>query len=179
MLICGAQAIELGRQATASAEDTVFAFSSDDEAGGNEFGADADSDVALRREADIEHRRALQQRIDELEGSNLAALKKITEAKEELEWYDEALQDEDDAEERAELESKAQEARAALTAAKLEAGNVAARLNALRDEAATAEATAAVASVDADAEGEGEGRARAKVRPRSAMQAVRAATEWS
>merc|ERR1711959_847762 len=53
--------------------------------------------------------------IDELESTNLAALRKVREA-----------------EEKAELERKAEEARTKLTAAKLEAGNVTAKITALR-----------------------------------------------
>ena len=90
------QAIELGPQVDDDkAADQVFAFSSDDETGDSPVAfsnAETDGDAALRREAEMQHRRALEERIDELEGSNLAALKKITEAKEEIEWYDEALQ---------------------------------------------------------------------------------------
>merc|ERR1712196_391886 len=76
-------------------------------------------------------------------------LRKVREAEEEAEWYDEALQDEDEEEEKAELERKAEEARTKLTAAKLEAGNVTAKLTALRahmDDKTSAAAAASTAA---------------------------------
>jgi len=148
------KAVELGPRAgvaTGSSEnDNVYAFSSDDEEtdANTKPPAATEEEVAMFLEADADHRRALQERIDELESTNLAALRKVREAEEEAEWYDEALQDEDEEEEKAELERKAEEARTKLTAAKLEAGNVTAKITALRahmDDKTSAAAAASTA----------------------------------
>ena len=72
----------------------MYAFSSDDEEtdANTKPPAATEEEVAMFLEADADHRRALQERIDELESTNLAALRKVREAEEEAEWYDEALQ---------------------------------------------------------------------------------------
>merc|ERR1711871_1368559 len=132
------KAVELGPRENvtnrSSEVDNVYTFSSDEEEASaiNDVPAATEEEMAMFLEAHADHRQALQERIDELESTNLAALRKVREAEEEAEWYDEALQDEDEEEEKAELERKAEEARTKLTAAKLEAGNVTAKLTALR-----------------------------------------------
>ena len=94
---CG-KAVELGPRENvtnrSSEVDNVYTFSSDEEEAGavNDVPAATEEEMAMFLEADVNHRQALQERIDELESTNLAALRKVREAEEEAEWYDEALQ---------------------------------------------------------------------------------------
>ena len=94
---CG-KAVELGPRENvtnrSSEVDNVYTFSSDEEEASaiNDVPAATEEEMAMFLEADADHRQALQERIDELESTNLAALRKVREAEEEAEWYDEALQ---------------------------------------------------------------------------------------
>ena len=103
----------------------------DDAGAANGDGADAES-AALQLAASREHVRALRQRLDELESAHLAATKKVNEARESAEWYEEALQDEEDEEEKQELAVQVDQARAQFAEAQLEQQRVDSRLKALR-----------------------------------------------
>ena len=85
---CG-KAVELGPRENvtnrSSEVDNVYTFSSDEEEAGavNDVPAATEEEMAMFLEADADHRQALQERIDELESTNLAALRKVREAEEE------------------------------------------------------------------------------------------------